>query len=129
MSNYTVVNFEDVDDSAVAAGLSPELDARFAKKQLGSGQTAVSRQRLAPGFRVPFGHKHETQEELYVVVDGAGSVKLDDDVVEVRQGDAIRVAPGTMRAFEAGPKGLELLAFGAPMGAANDAEMVQGWWG
>ena len=127
MSDYTIVNFDDVEDAAVAFGLAPDLDARFPKKQLGCEQTGVSRQRIAPGFRVPFGHTHKTQEELYVVVDGSGSVKLGDEVVPIRRWDVVRVAPGTGRAFEAGPDGLELVAFGAPY-ADGDAEMVQGWW-
>jgi quercetin dioxygenase-like cupin family protein len=127
MSGYTIVNFDDVDDSAKAFGLSPDLDARFAKKQLGCEKTGVSRQRIAPGFRVPFGHTHKTQEELYVVVGGSGSVKLDDEVRPVRQWDVVRVAPETARGFEAGPDGLELLAFGAPY-ADGDADTIQDWW-
>lgn len=128
VSGYTVINLRDVEDSATKFGLAPDLEARFARSDLGAEQTAISLQRLAPGARMPFGHRHASQEELYVVVDGEGSLKLDDEVVPVRRWDAVRVSPGTMRAFEAGPPGIEFLAFGAPMGAKNDAEMVQGWW-
>ena len=49
-------------------------------------------------------------------------------VIDVAPWDAIRVAAGTMRAFEAGPEGLELLAYGAPIGEPNDGEIVPGWW-
>jgi mannose-6-phosphate isomerase-like protein (cupin superfamily) len=127
MSGYTIVNFDDVHDSATSFGLSPDLDARFAKKQLECEKTGVSRQRIAPGFRVPFGHTHKTQEELYVVVHGGGFVKLDDEVRPVRRWDVVRVAPETARGFEAGPDGLELVAFGAPY-ADGDAETIQDWW-
>jgi hypothetical protein len=34
-----------------------------------------------------------------------------------------------MRAFEAGPAGMEWLAFGGPISEENDAEVVPGWWG
>src|SRR5450756_1686141 len=73
----------------------------------------VSHHRLKAGKRQGFGHKHENAEEIYVVLGGSGRVKLDDEIVEIARLDAIRVAPEVVRAFEAGPDGLELLAFGA----------------
>jgi mannose-6-phosphate isomerase-like protein (cupin superfamily) len=77
---------------------------------------------------VPFGHKHAEQEEVYVVVGGSGRVKLDDEVRDVREWDAVRVGPDTVRDFEAGPNGLALVAVGAPFQGANDVEMIPGWW-
>lgn len=129
MSGYTIKNLKEVEDQAPKFGLSPGLEARFARQALEGETTGLSYQRLAPSFRIPFGHKHGDQEEVYVVVSGSGRMKLDDEVVEVRQWDAVRVASGTMRDFEAGPEGAELLAFGAPTkGQPNDAEMKPGWW-
>jgi mannose-6-phosphate isomerase-like protein (cupin superfamily) len=125
---YTLVNLEEVDDSARAYGLSPQLEARFAREPLGLEQAGVSLQRLAPGYRIPFGHRHRTQEELYVILAGGGRIKLDDEVVELRRWDAVRIPPQTMRCIEAGPEGLELLAFGAPSTGPGDAELVPGWW-
>jgi mannose-6-phosphate isomerase-like protein (cupin superfamily) len=128
MSDYTITNLKQVDDAAEQFGLSPNIEARFARKALESTTVAVSYQRLAPGFRIPWGHRHANQEEIYVVLSGGGRMKLDDDVVEVGQWDAVRVTAETMRGFEAGPEGAELLAVGAPIAAENDVEMVQGWW-
>jgi mannose-6-phosphate isomerase-like protein (cupin superfamily) len=128
MSDFTIVNLGEVEDAAPKYGLPAEIEARFPKHALGCKTGAVSMQRLAPGFRTPFGHRHGRQEELYVIVAGGGSVKLDDEVVQVRQWDVIRVAPETMRNFEAGPDGLELLAFGAPIAEESDGEIVPGWW-
>ena len=129
MAAYTVVNLrDDVENSAETFGLSPGLDARFASGVLGLERSAVSYQRLAPGFRMPFGHRHGEQEELYVVVGGGGRIKLDDDEVELRQWDAVRIPSETMRNVEAGPDGLELLALGAPATGAGDADVTQGWW-
>jgi mannose-6-phosphate isomerase-like protein (cupin superfamily) len=90
----------------------------------------MSYQRLAPDFRLPFGHRHKQQEELYVIVSGSARVKLDDEIVELRQWDALRVPAETTRSFEAGPEGVELLAFGAPRTgpAAEDAQPLPGWW-
>ncbi|HXY86478.1 MAG TPA: hypothetical protein VEH52_13455 [Gaiellaceae bacterium] len=130
MPGYTVVNLKEVEDMAPRFDLSPQLEARFARRRLELDRSGISYQALSPGFRVPFGHKHATQEEIYVVVRGGARMKLDDDVVELKQWDAVRIPADTMRGIEAGDDGLELIAFGAPTSASaqNDAEMVPGWW-
>ena len=53
--------------------------------------------------------------------------RVEDEIVELAEWDAIRFEQDTMRAVEAGPEGVEYLAFGAGTDA-RDAEMVQGWW-
>jgi quercetin dioxygenase-like cupin family protein len=126
MPGYTVKNLLEIEDSAVAGGLSPDLEARFARKPLEAEQLGLSYQRFAPGYRSTFGHRHEDQEEVYVLLSGSGRMKLDDDVVRLEPWDAVRIAPKVTRAFEAGPDGAELLVFGA--GKAGDAEVLPGWW-
>jgi quercetin dioxygenase-like cupin family protein len=128
MADYTLKNLREIEDKAVPFGLAPALEARFASAELGLDNSGISYQRLAPGFRMPFGHKHKQQEELYVVVSGGGRIKLDDEIVELRQWDAIRVPKDTTRAIEAGPDGVEVLAYGAPATGPGDAETEPGWW-
>jgi uncharacterized cupin superfamily protein len=129
MASYTVKNLkEDVENSAPKFGYAPQMEARFARGDLDCEQTGISYQRLAPDVRGPFGHRHNAQEEIYVVLSGGGRAKLDDDVIDLRPLDALRVAPGTARAFEAGPDGLELVAFGAPSTGEQDVEMLPDWW-
>jgi mannose-6-phosphate isomerase-like protein (cupin superfamily) len=130
MADYTVKNLKDVEDQAPKFGLSPGLEARFAREPLDLGGSGVSYQRLAPNFRVPFGHRHKTQEEVYVLVSGTARIKLDDEVIGLEPWDAVRVAKETMRCFEAGPEGAELIAFGAggPGAGLDDAEMTPDWW-
>jgi mannose-6-phosphate isomerase-like protein (cupin superfamily) len=129
MADYTKLNLvDDVEDMAPKFGYAPHLQSRFARRALGLEQSGLSLFRVEPGYRIPFGHVHETQEEVYVLVSGGARLKLDDDVVELRPWDAVRIPTWTMRAFEAGPDGAELLAFGAPNTENKDAEMVQGWW-
>jgi mannose-6-phosphate isomerase-like protein (cupin superfamily) len=73
----------------------------------------------------------KTQEEVYVVVRGSGRMKLDDEIVELREWDAVRVPPGTWRGYEAGPDGLEILVIGAPSLGDAPREDVNGqrdWW-
>ncbi len=129
MPPYTRINIEEVEDAAVGFGLAPDLEARFARRALGSEIVGVSRESLAPGFRVPFGHTHRDQEEVYFVVRGSGRMKIDDDIVDLAEGDIVRVAPGAWRCTEAGPEGIEILAVGAPIADENDAEIEPGWWG
>jgi mannose-6-phosphate isomerase-like protein (cupin superfamily) len=127
MSDYTIKNIKaDVDDAAPKFDMSPDVEARFARETLDLGKLGLSYQRLAPNARMPFGHKHSKQEEVYVILEGSGRVKIEDDVKDVGQWDAIRVGPDETRAFEAGSDGLAFLAVGA--GEQNDAEMIQGWW-
>ena len=123
---YTIKNLESVQDMAKDHGLSDQGEARFATGDLDATQTGVSHQRLKPGKRQSFGHRHEQAEEVYVVLAGSGHVKLDEEILEIGKLDAIRVSPETMRSFEAGEEGLEILAFGQHFG--GDGELVQGWW-
>jgi mannose-6-phosphate isomerase-like protein (cupin superfamily) len=123
---YTLKKLTDVEDSAPKFGLGDVQEARFAKKDLETEDTGLSHLRLKANQRQPFAHKHEQAEEVYVVLGGSGRVKLDDEIVEVDSLDAIRVAPGVIRAFEAGSDGIELLAFGARHD--GDGEIVQDWW-
>lgn len=131
MARHTIVNLKDVEDSAPKFGFAPDLEARFASGDLDLEKSGLSYQRLAPNFRMPFGHRHKEQEEVYVVLSGGGRLKLDDEVVQVKAFDAVRIPDATMRAFEAGPDGAEFLAFGAPnTGSPREdiAEMQPGWW-
>jgi mannose-6-phosphate isomerase-like protein (cupin superfamily) len=128
VSGFTLANLREVEDSAVAFGFSPALEARFARGALETAEVGISYQRLAPGARMPFGHRHGQQEEVYVVLGGGGKAAVDDEIVEVRPLDALRVAPEAARSFEAGPEGLELLAFGGGSGGVQDAEIIPGWW-
>jgi mannose-6-phosphate isomerase-like protein (cupin superfamily) len=127
MNGYTKANLKDVENQAPNFGMSSDLEARFARSAIGGETLGLSVMKLAPGFRVPFGHKHGDQEEVYVVVRGSARVKAGDVIVELGEWDAIRFDSDTMRDVEAGPDGVEYLAFGAGSDP-RDAEMVQGWW-
>jgi mannose-6-phosphate isomerase-like protein (cupin superfamily) len=123
---YTLKKLTDVEDSAPKFGFGEIQEARFATRDLETEDTGVSHHRLKPNQRQPFAHKHDQAEEVYVVLAGSGRVKLDDEIVAIDKLDAIRVEPGVIRAFEAGPDGIELLAFGARH--EGDGETIQGWW-
>lgn len=121
--DYTIKNLRDLEDVAAGAGLSENQEARFAHDEIDLETMGVSLQLVKPGKRHAFAHRHKEAEEVYVVLLGIGRVKLDDEVVDLRPLDAIRVGASITRAFEAGPEGLELLVFGPRH--KGDAEIVQ----
>ena len=129
MADYTKLNLKrDVEDMAPKFQLSPGLESHFARKPLGLENSGVSLYKIAPDFRTPFGHRHSEQEEVYIVVGGSARLKLDDEVLDLEQWDAVRIPAETMRGLEGGPEGAEVIAFGAPNNDNKDAEMVPGWW-
>jgi mannose-6-phosphate isomerase-like protein (cupin superfamily) len=128
MGNYTKTNLRtDVENQAPKFDMPSEMEARFARTPIEGETLGLSLMTLAPNFRIPFGHKHAGQEEVYVVVRGSGRVKVEDEIVELGEWDAIRFDKDTMRNVEAGPDGIEFVAFGAGEDP-RDAEMAPQWW-
>lgn len=125
-AGYTLVNLEDVEDMAPRFGFGDQGEARFANRPLGAVSTGLSHQRVRPGVRQAFGHRHQHAEEVFVVLAGGGKVKIDDEIRDVSPLDAIRIAPGSSRAFEAGPDGLEFVVFGPHH--TGDAVIDSNFW-
>ena len=129
---FTLSNIkEDLEDIGPRFDGAPDLEFRAATKALELEKSALSYQRVPPGYRFPYGHTHMKQEEVYVVLRGSGRMKVDDEIVELKEWDAVRVPPGTWRGYEAGPEGLEILVTGAPNLGEDPREDVDGqrdWW-
>jgi mannose-6-phosphate isomerase-like protein (cupin superfamily) len=123
---WTKLNLDEVEDAAPANGFGERWEARVAREDLGAERTGLTLFRIRPGMRSPFNHRHREAEEIYVVLSGAGLVKLGEEIRPVRPLDAIRIAPAVPRAFEAGPDGLELLVCGAHH--QGDGEPVDDDW-
>jgi mannose-6-phosphate isomerase-like protein (cupin superfamily) len=126
MSRFAKVNLLEVEDS-IAGGVEG-LEGRFGRKHLESRDLGVSHFRYAPNLRSSSAHSHREQEEAYVVVAGSGRILLDDEIQELAVWDVIRVAPEVVRAFEAGPEGLELIAIGGPKPAEGDGVRAIATW-
>jgi mannose-6-phosphate isomerase-like protein (cupin superfamily) len=124
--SYTKKKLTEVEDSAPRFGYDEVQEARFASKDLETERTGVSHHRVKPGKRQGFAHKHDEAEEVYVIIAGSGRMKLDDEIIDVTELDAIRVSPPVTRQFEAGPEGLELIVAGAHHD--GDGELLPGWW-
>jgi mannose-6-phosphate isomerase-like protein (cupin superfamily) len=125
-SGHSRINLADVADAAPTNGFEDRWEARAARADLNAEQTGLTHFRLRAGKRSPFMHRHKRAEEVYVVLGGTGRIKLDDEILDVRPLDAVRVAPEVARAFEAGPAGLEFIAFGPHREA--DGEPVEDSW-
>jgi uncharacterized cupin superfamily protein len=126
VGGYTLVNLMELDESVSAR--VPAIEGRFGRSALGSEHVGVSHFRYAPNHHSVSGHRHREQEEVYVVLAGSGRMRLDGDVVEIGPWDVVRVAPATVRAFEAGPDGLEYLAIGSDRPEGGDGEQIAGFW-
>ena len=127
MAGFTIKNLKDVENSASDV-VADSLEARFGRKHLDSEHLGVSYFRYGPDFKAPYGHRHREQEEAYVVVGGSGQLRLDDDVIELKRWDVVRVAPQVVRAFRGGPDGLEIIAIGADRPEGGDGELVEDFW-
>jgi uncharacterized cupin superfamily protein len=129
---FTLRNLEeDLEDIGSRFDGAPDLEFRSATEALGLERCGLSYQRVPPSYRFPYGHTHTRQEEVYVVLRGSGRMKVDDEIVELKERDAVRVPPGAWRGYEAGPLGLEILVIGAPnLGAAprEDVDGRRDWW-
>ena len=129
MAGYTVQDLKQVENQGPKFGLDEnDIQLRMARNPLGCESCGISYLRLGAGWRVPFGHKHKQQEEVYVLVNGSARIKVEEQVHDLKQWDAVRVHRDTMRGLEAGDEGAEFLLIGAPNTGPGDAEMVQDWW-
>jgi mannose-6-phosphate isomerase-like protein (cupin superfamily) len=126
MSSHAKINLDEVKDLAPEFGMGKMGQARFVRSAVGAERIGLTNYRMNAGERVGFGHRHGEVEEMYVVVGGSGRFKVDDEVFDVASRDVVYCPPEAMREWEAGPEGLELLAFGGH--AEHEAEMQPGWW-
>jgi quercetin dioxygenase-like cupin family protein len=126
MPDYAIVNLLDQEDTV--QGRVPGMEGRFSRKHLGSRDLGVSHWRFAPNTRNPVSHSHREQEEAYVVAAGSGRVRLDDEIRDIRQWDVVRIGPPVVRAFEAGPEGLDLIAIGGPKPEGGDGVISESPW-
>ena len=127
MPTYKKINFAEVKDLAPDYGMSEMGEARFARGALGAERIGMAKYRMKPGRRVGFGHSHPESEEAYVVLSGSGRFRVNDDILDVGLHDIVYCPADTMREWEAGPDGMELLAFGAH-NEGEDTKMERDFW-
>ena len=124
MSAYTITNFTGIESGST----NPGFEGRFGRSHIGSEHLGVSHFKYGPNYRTTGGHSHREQEEVYVVVSGSGRVKLDDEIIELKQWDVVRVSPPVVRAFQGGPAGMELIAVGNDRPEGGDGSRIENFW-
>jgi mannose-6-phosphate isomerase-like protein (cupin superfamily) len=129
MSDYTIARLEEVPD---AFGGAYPGEMRFLTNSLGAQQIAFTHRSMPPrsGGKGGYGHRHKTQEEIYYVVSGTLQFKLEDEIVTVDGGSAVRVAPGVTRSvWNDGPDDVELVICSVRVDDPRaDAEIVKDFW-
>jgi len=129
MSAYSVCDVGEVPD--VFGGKYPG-EMKMLTGPLGTEQVAFTYRRMPQhsGGKGSYGHRHKSQEEVYYVVSGELQFKLEDDVVDVPAGTAVRVAPGTVRSVWNERTGdAELLIVSTRIDhVRDDVELVEDFW-
>jgi mannose-6-phosphate isomerase-like protein (cupin superfamily) len=107
-------------------------EMRFTTHEIGAEQIALTHRRMPPqtGGKGSYGHRHKTQEEVYLVVSGTLQFKLDDDVIDVPPQTVVRVAPHVVRSlWNEGPEDAELVIVSVKSDEPSaDAEIVPDFW-
>jgi len=95
-------------------------------KQLGAGSLGARLWRLAPG-QASTKHRHGSQEELYLLLEGSGRVRIDaEEPLTLAPLDSLLVEPGSVRQLFNDSDADQLwLVVGAPPELANTLEMSE----
>jgi mannose-6-phosphate isomerase-like protein (cupin superfamily) len=129
MAGYTTLHLSDAPD--LFGGKYPGA-MRMLTQPLGNEQVAITHREMPPksGGKGGYGHRHKTQEEVYFVMSGTLQFKLDDDVLDLEAGTAVRVPPEVVRSvWNEGPADAQLLIVSTRIeNVSEDAEMVEGFW-
>jgi mannose-6-phosphate isomerase-like protein (cupin superfamily) len=126
---YTICRVHEVPD--VFEGKYPGA-MRLLGVPLASEQVTLTHREMPPGSggKGSYGHRHKTQEEIYLVLSGRLEFKLGDDVVELGPPSAVRVAPETVRSvWNEGPEeAVLLIASIRNEDPRADIELVEDFW-
>ncbi len=78
---------------------SPARGKLFLKRMLGSSGLEFSLNVVQPGKGMPFLHRHQENEEVYIVVGGRGQFLVDGECIDVSEGSVLRMSPSAARAW------------------------------
>lgn len=100
-SVFEVGSLENIDQHSFSTPLLPTAvkGKKFLKTELALTGMEVSFNKFPPGAAMPFYHRHQEHEELYLFLKGKGQFQIDGQTINVKEGTAIRVAPAGVRAW------------------------------
>lgn len=102
--NYSAINIGSLDELMEHSYLHPKLKMEvkgkvFVGDALRTTGSEISFQILPPNAVIPFLHKHNTHEEVYVFLKGKGQFQVDEDVFDIQEGSVIRISPQGSRSW------------------------------
>jgi uncharacterized cupin superfamily protein len=102
------------------AGAIPGIRFHMAARELGVSAWGMNVLALEPGCAGHPEHDHvqDGQEEVYVVLEGSGSLRAGGEETPLERGTMVRVGPAEKRKILAGAEGIVVLAIGGTPGAA-----------
>lgn len=97
-----MTNFKKVQIGALnEIGTKYENGKAFLHDLLDLTSCEISVSSMPKGVKLPFNHKHKQNEEIYIFLKGEGSMTLDNEVIEVKEGTCVKVLPEAIRTMEA----------------------------
>jgi quercetin dioxygenase-like cupin family protein len=106
MAEYTTTNYRDVDD---------QNGLHFLREELNCENVGVTVLECEPGWEgMEHDHAEEGQEEVYVLLEGEATVTVEDEPVELSEGDAIRIPPEATHQIHNGDVESRFVLVGAP---------------
>ena len=81
-------------------GKNYENGKAFLHDLLGLTSCEISVSAMPAGIKLPFSHKHKQNEEIYIFLSGVGTMTLDNEVIEVKEGSCVKVSPEVIRTME-----------------------------
>lgn len=128
MSNYTITSLDEVENYFAAKGWPGEM--KFLTGPLKNEQVAITYRNMPQhsGGKGGYGHRHKIQEEIVYLIKGELEVKLDDTIEILKAGQAIRIAPETVRSlWNDKPEPAELLIISTKIDH-DDSEIIKDFW-
>ncbi len=101
--NFTALYFgelQNLDRFTFKPSGLPELEGKvFLNQWLELTSCEISFNKLPAKKSIPFYHKHQRNEEIYIFLKGNGEFQVDDKIIPISEGVVIRVAPDGVRTF------------------------------
>ena len=96
MTNFKNVEIGKLDE----IGQKYENGKAFLHDVLGLTSCEISVNSMPKGVKLPFNHKHKQNEEIYIFLKGEGTMTLDNETIEVKEGSCVKVLPDAVRTME-----------------------------
>lgn len=95
-----MTNYKKLEVGKLSEIINHENGKVFLHDALELTSCEISLNCVPKGFKLPFNHKHKQNEEVYIVLKGKGILTLDNNKLEVKEGDCVKVPPQISRTLE-----------------------------